>query len=87
MSRFLTIILVIGLIGGGIFAWTRYQTPDVEQAEPAAENERLTRLRRLHTLTFDTAFLQDAGFRSLEAPPAQAITAPGAGRTNPFAPL
>ena len=87
MSRFLTIILVIGLIGGGMFAWSRYRTPSAEQAEPTAENERLGRLRRLHALAFDTTLLQDAGFRSLEAPPTQATTTPGAGRTNPFAPF
>ncbi len=87
MSRFITIILVVALVGGGIFAWVRYRAPSEEQTAPVGENQRLERLRRLHTLTFDTAFLQNTEFRSLQTSPAQATTATGAGRTNPFAPF
>lgn len=92
-QNILIVVLILALAGVGYFFFmgSEQNTPTVAETSNNVEvqfQERLTQLRRLKTLQFDTSVLRDPFFGSLATQgiliqPSSEVT----GRTNPFLPF
>jgi len=85
------LLLLIVVLAAGAYYWLKSSSsaPSEPETDPALEEieNKISDVRRLKTIEFNTSVMQDEVFRSLQdfATGTEAIIP--AGRKNPFAPL
>ena len=95
IKKYQNIFIIGGLLIGAFVVYSIFFTggndaaltaQDVDPSQSAVEQELISLLLELRSITLDTTIFSDTRFQSLEDF-SQDIVAEPVGRTNPFAPL